>query len=76
VTVIEASAFAGCSELERVYLPDSLISIKEAAFYNCPNLVEINIPDSVTEIADNAFKKCGNLPESVKKDIRAARKRG
>ena len=76
VTVIEASAFAGCNELERVYLPDSLISIKEAAFYNCPNLVEINIPDSVTEIADNAFKKCGNLPESVKKDIRAARKRG
>ena len=76
VTVIEASAFAGCSELERVYLPDSLITIKEAAFYNCPNLVEINIPDSVTEIADNAFKKCGNLPESVKKDIRAARKRG
>ncbi|MBR0281205.1 MAG: leucine-rich repeat protein [Oscillibacter sp.] len=62
VTHIGANAFAGCTRLESVELPEGqLTSIGRYAFYNCSNLKSVTIPGSVTEIGKGAFLKCGNL---------------
>lgn len=58
------------SNLNRVILPDTLVTIGEYAFFYCTNLTSIDIPDSVTEIDRYAFSCCDNLtsvtiPDSV-----------
>ena len=51
---IGRSAFRGCTSLENISLPDSVVEIGERAFENC-RIKSITIPDSVTYIADHAF---------------------
>lgn len=40
-------AFAGCTSLEIINLPEGIEIIEEGAFRNCKNLSQINIPDGV-----------------------------
>lgn len=44
--------------LERVTLPDTLVTIGNDAFYNCSSLTGITVPNSVTSIGTNAFNGC------------------
>lgn len=53
------------SQLERVYLFDSLTHIGSDAFRNCVNLKEIVIPAYVEEIGANAFAGCTALEKVV-----------
>ena len=55
VTSIDDVAFAGCSNLTSVVLPNSIISIGTDAFSDCSNLVNIYIPDNVTYVGSNCF---------------------
>ena len=48
----------GGGKIERVSLPDGLVSIGDNAFVGLENLSEINIPDTVTSIGENAFGGC------------------
>jgi len=48
----------GYVELERVSLPDTLVTIGNDAFYNCSSLTGITVPNSVTSIGANAFSGC------------------
>ena len=68
VSMIEESAFYGCTGLTSIVIPNSVTYIGLAAFYGCTSLASIRIPDSVTAIEDRAFYGC-NLPESVKKEL-------
>ncbi len=43
VTTIDWEVFMGCTQLQRVDIPDSVTYIKPRAFYNCTNLKEIHI---------------------------------
>lgn len=52
--VLEDNCFGGCSSLENINLPNSLIEIGDEAFYWC-HLESITIPDSVSTIGDYAF---------------------
>ena len=61
VTTIGKYAFADCSSLKRITIPDSVISIGYGAFENCDSLTSITIPDSVTTIGDYAFSGCDSL---------------
>ncbi len=61
---IGSGAFASCTGVTEVVLPDGLIRIFGGAFSGCTGLKSIVIPDSVTEIQDGAFMDCTNL-ESV-----------
>ena len=54
-------AFNGCTALESVEIPSSVIHIWEAAFQNCSSLTEVTIPENVESIGDNAFYGCSNL---------------
>ena len=58
VTSIGESAFAGCTKLESIQLPEGLTTIGESAFAGCTSLVRIELPEGLTTIGDSAFKDC------------------
>ncbi len=70
VTSIGYEAFAGCTNLTSVTIPDGITNIEFQAFDRCTNLTSVEIPDGVTTIGSSAFRGCESLtsvtiPESV-----------
>ena len=59
VTSIGNDAFADCSFLTSITIPNSVTSIGWAAFRNCSSLTSITIPNSVTSIGSDAFEGTG-----------------
>ena len=60
VTSIGSCAFYECYGLEKVSLPETLMSIGTNAFY-CAGITEVAIPDNVAEIWEQAFDACRQL---------------
>ena len=60
VTKIHSNAFAYCSRVEKIVLPNSCIEIGDSAFESC-HITKITIPDGVAVISEKAFKGCSNL---------------
>ncbi len=70
--IIGDSAFADCSHIRKIILPDTLKEIKEFAFFNCKNLETIEGGNKLINIGRSAFQNCSSLdnvflPNSVKK---------
>ena len=68
---IGTSAFAGCSALKSINLPNTITTIPSRAFYECASLSSIDIPSSIERIEEMAFASCTSLrsitiPASVK----------
>ncbi|MGM9843357.1 MAG: leucine-rich repeat domain-containing protein [Muribaculaceae bacterium] len=61
VTSISDHAFAWCSNLTSIEIPNSITSICENAFDACWGLTSITIPNSVTFIGNGAFSNCSSL---------------
>ena len=71
VTSIGGFAFAGCSGLTSVTIPDSVTVISGYAFWGCSGLHSITLSGAVTNIGMHAFTGCSGLtsitiPDSVK----------
>ena len=66
------AAFADCSALTSVTIPNSVKGIGDRAFEDCSSLTSVTIPNSVTKIGRGAFSGCRELtsvtiPNSVTK---------
>ena len=61
LTAIGDYAFANCSGLTSIEIPNSVTTIGTAAFYYCRGLTSIDIPNSVTTIGAHAFLCCDGL---------------
>lgn len=60
---IEGNAFAECSSIEEIKLPESVKAIGEKAFRGCESLRKINIPPKIKEIKEYTFAYCSSLEE-------------
>ena len=65
VTSIGYGAFAYCTWLTSIEIPNSVTSIGNSAFEGCSSLTSIEIPNSVTSIGINAFANCSSLTSIV-----------
>jgi hypothetical protein len=63
-TVIADYAFARCSSLASVTIPESVTNIGNYAFIGCSLLTSVTIPENVTSIGAYAFNECSSL-ESI-----------
>lgn len=61
--IIEADAFAECTALTTITLPDSVESIAHFAFVGCSSLVSITIPASIKFIKSCTFYYCNILAD-------------
>ena len=58
-TQIPTGAFSSCGSLEKVTIPDSVISIGNNSFKECAGLTELTIPEGVGTIGNYAFDSSG-----------------
>ena len=63
VTEIGEWAFAYCSSLTEVTIPEGVTSIRAFAFRSCSSLTKAIIPEGVTSIGKGAFLSCRSLTE-------------
>ncbi len=71
VTSLGDTAFAACTNLTGVTIPDSVTTVGISVFNGCSNLESVVIPESITEVAYAMFHNCTSLksvdlPKSVK----------
>ena len=68
LTRIEEGAFAGCSELESVTIPENVVVIEDDAFNGCSSLESITLmSETPPEIGTDAFANTGDCPILVPK---------
>ena len=63
VTYIGKNAFARCSGLKNINVPETVTEIKEGAFSNCTGLTNITIQGNVKTIGKEAFLNCTELTD-------------
>lgn len=63
LTGLNKGAFAYCTGLTSITIPDSVTSISDYAFHGCSKLTSVTIGNSVTSIGEYAFYRCSSLTE-------------
>ncbi|MDO4299898.1 MAG: leucine-rich repeat protein [Clostridia bacterium] len=61
IKAIGGLAFFSTKSVQKIILPESILSINDNAFEYCESLTEINIPKSVTFIGKDVFLDCNML---------------
>lgn len=64
VTQIAINAFAYCTNMKYLVIPESVFAIRNYSFYHCTNLKKVTMADSVYSIEYGVFGGCTKL-ESV-----------
>ncbi len=63
VTGIYYNTFYGCTNLQRISLPDAVTNIGWQAFRECTSLQSVEMGRNINSIAENSFEKCTALRE-------------
>lgn len=68
---INVGAFARCSSLETIYIPNSVEYIDKLAFTDCISLIHMTLGNGITLIGEYAFANCTaltsiDLPQSLR----------
>lgn len=63
VTAIGDEAFANCTGITELSIPDSIKTIGSHAFYGCTGLQQVTLPNKLEYLGDNAFFSCSSLTE-------------
>ena len=67
---IRSYAFAGCNNLERIRIAETVFMLNYAAFQRCSSLRSVVIPSSVTIFSTAVFRECTSLQRvSIPKTI-------
>ena len=70
ITKINTFAFANCTTITSIEIPNSVTSVGTYSFFNCTSLSSVNLPDSITKIEDSSFNNTGIediiLPNSIR----------
>jgi hypothetical protein len=61
VTGLGYGAFAHCTNIISVSIPNSILGMDDYVFAHCSNMTSVTIPDSVTAMGIYTFEGCGNL---------------
>lgn len=61
ILTIESEAFSGCTSLEVIDIPSTVVRIGKNAFKNCESLTTIVLPDGIKTIEEGAFEGCTSL---------------
>jgi hypothetical protein len=69
VTNINDSAFANCTKLTNIIIPNGVNNINAYAFSNCKNLIYISVADSVTTIGKYAFYNTGLINFTIPQNL-------
>ena len=64
ITAIDERAFASCTNIKTLTIPDTIVSIGDSAFAGCSDLKEIRLPEKITTISSGMFMGCESL-ESI-----------
>lgn len=59
--VIANYAFAGCTQLTDIVIPDGITAIGDFAFSKCTALKSISLPESIKKVGRLAFEDCNAL---------------
>ena len=65
ITSIADGAFADCTELTSVVLPDSVTEVGSRAFAGCTSLKRIELSANLQTVGDDAFAGCGNVDTMI-----------
>ena len=60
---IGEGAFANCTLIQRIILPDTVKLIQKWAFIHCSGLTAVSLGDGLEEIEQKAFNMCTSLNE-------------
>lgn len=61
VTQIGHFAFADCTRITSVTMPDTVVSVGSRSFHNCQRLVSVSLSQGLVSIASTAFENCHAL---------------
>ena len=61
MSTIEYGAFARCTVLKKMALPEGLTQISSSMFAQCKSMTEIYIPGTVVTVGKDAFDRCAQL---------------
>lgn len=54
-------AFLGCTSLEQIDIPDTVMNLGQKSFQDCTSLKEVTVPPGITEISFGLFWNCSSL---------------
>jgi hypothetical protein len=60
-TEISEGLFSGCTSLQTITIPDSIVTISEKAFEGCTSLTSITLPGNLSYLGNYALKDCSAL---------------